>query len=118
MCCPTNHQSFRQFPMGVPVVNCGCGCVGKEQTVWSLENYREHLKAELASVERQIQAVQKGKQLRQGEMAGPSVAPFCFPDFYRARPCALRIFHLIILLACGIIGFGKYILLIFFSAAF
>lgn len=62
MCCPTTHQPIRQCPMKMPVANCGCGCIGKEQAVWSLENYRDHLKAELASVERQIQAVQKDRQ--------------------------------------------------------
>jgi hypothetical protein len=59
MCCQTTHQPVRHFSMGMPPSHCGCGCIGKEQTVWSLENYREHLKAELTSVEKQIQAAKK-----------------------------------------------------------
>jgi len=47
--------------MALPGAGCGCGCIGKEQIGWYLEYYREHLKAELASVERQIQAVQEIK---------------------------------------------------------
>lgn len=59
MCCTTTRQPVRQFPMAMPVADCGCGCIGKERIGWYLENYRDHLKVELASVERQIQAVTK-----------------------------------------------------------
>ncbi len=62
MCCSTTHTPVRPFPMAMPVANCGCGCIGKEQIGWYLENYREHLKAEMASIERYIQAVQKIKE--------------------------------------------------------
>ena len=61
MCCSTTHPPVRQFSMALPGAGCGCGCIGKEQIGWYLEYYREHLKAELASVERQIQAVQEIK---------------------------------------------------------
>ncbi len=37
--------------------HCGCGCTGRDQTVFRLENYKEHLKAELKSVENRIAAL-------------------------------------------------------------
>jgi hypothetical protein len=36
---------------------CSCGCVGREQSAWHLEHYKEHLKTELAMVEKRIQAI-------------------------------------------------------------
>jgi hypothetical protein len=47
--------------MGVFAATCGCGCIGSEQTAWHLENYRDYLKAELASVEKQILAIRNTK---------------------------------------------------------
>jgi hypothetical protein len=38
--------------------NCGCGYIGREQSTRHLEHYKEHLKTELASVEKRIQTIQ------------------------------------------------------------
>jgi len=40
--------------MGMTITDCGCGCLGKGQTPQNLENYRQYLKQELASVEDRI----------------------------------------------------------------
>jgi hypothetical protein len=58
---PATHQTIGANTMRMPVFNCGCGCLGKEQTVLQLENYRDHLKAELTAVEKQLQAIQKSE---------------------------------------------------------
>jgi hypothetical protein len=57
MCCSTPHQSPGRFSAGMFPAICGCGCVGKEQSAWHLEHYKEHLKTELAMVEKRIQAI-------------------------------------------------------------
>lgn len=59
MCCPTTYHPIDRHCAGMPAANCGCGCLGKEGAAWYLENRREHLKAELTSVENQIQAVRQ-----------------------------------------------------------
>lgn len=61
MCCPNPHQYPGRFAMGMLTATCGCGCMGREHPSWHLENYKEYLKAELASVEKQIQAIQHMK---------------------------------------------------------
>ncbi len=45
------------FPM-----QCGCGCLGKEQTAVMLDRYREHLKAELKHIETRISQLGKDGQ--------------------------------------------------------
>ena len=59
MCCQTIRQVSHPHCFSLPTAGCGCGCMGREQTLAHLENFREHLKVQLASVERQIQAAQK-----------------------------------------------------------
>jgi len=64
MCCNNLSTPVRgHFPpvsfTGAQHADCGCGCIGKEQSVSYLENYQEHLKAELKSVERQIKLRQQ-----------------------------------------------------------
>jgi hypothetical protein len=61
MCCSNPHQFPGRFAMGMFAATCGCGCIGSEQTAWHLENYRDYLKAELASVEKQILAIRNTK---------------------------------------------------------
>ena len=56
MCYPTTCQPISRNCMGMPAANCGCGCVGTEQTVLKLENCREHLKEQLVLIEKLIQA--------------------------------------------------------------
>ena len=58
MCCPNPHQSPGRFAMGMSGPTCGCGCIGRDKTIRHLENYRDFLKVELASVEKQIHAIQ------------------------------------------------------------
>ncbi len=64
MCCTDMGRSvqgpFQATPwVGFNPSDCGCGCIGKEQAVLRLTHYQEHLKAELKSVERQINALQE-----------------------------------------------------------
>jgi len=59
MCCQTTNHVISPHCMCLPMAGCGCGCMGRNQAVGNLENYREHLKVQLASVEKQIQATRK-----------------------------------------------------------
>lgn len=64
MCCTVAPKSTHNHLQATPCIgltpgNCGCGCIGQNQTVLRLERYQEHLKAELKSVERQMSALQK-----------------------------------------------------------
>ncbi len=65
MCCTDPHHraqdAFKatQWAGFGAAASCGCGCIGKDQTVLRLRHYQEHLKAELKSVERQINALQE-----------------------------------------------------------
>lgn len=64
MCCSVSpksaHNQLHAGPWaGLSPGNCGCGCMGEDQAVLRLKHYQEHLKAELKSVERQINAMQK-----------------------------------------------------------
>jgi hypothetical protein len=61
MCCSNPRQLPGRFSMGIHSAPCGCGCIGREQSVCYLENYKAYLEAELASVERQIVAIQHTK---------------------------------------------------------
>lgn len=61
MCCQNTNPSTGRFVTGMYASACGCGCMGREPNAWQLENYKEYLKAELASVEKQIRAIQKTK---------------------------------------------------------
>jgi len=54
MCCQSPHHPINHVCSGMSMLNCGCGCLGKENTQRNLENYREYLKQELDSVERMI----------------------------------------------------------------
>lgn len=54
MCCQSIQQPVSHFQSGFNAARCGCGCIGRAEAPWNLENYREHLKAELAWVEKQI----------------------------------------------------------------
>ncbi|MGD8837247.1 MAG: hypothetical protein PVJ84_05765 [Desulfobacteraceae bacterium] len=66
MCCTNPHHraqdAFKatQWAAFTPAV-CGCGCMGKDHSVLRLKHYQEHLKAELKSVERQINALDEPK---------------------------------------------------------
>lgn len=62
MCC-TGNQIQQQPPqtnrwIGLGPVSCGCGCIGKDQSILDLKHYQEHLKAELKSVERRIKSME------------------------------------------------------------
>jgi hypothetical protein len=63
MCCSTTNQHHHchghslQWESGPAY--CGCGGMGHGQTALRLENYKEHLKAELKSVEDQIADLKK-----------------------------------------------------------
>jgi hypothetical protein len=59
MCCQTTHHAASPHCTCQPMAGCGCGCMGRDQSVRNLETYREHLKVQLASVEKQIQAARK-----------------------------------------------------------
>ena len=64
MCCTVTpksvHNQLHAGPwVGLNPGNCGCGCIGEDQAELRLKHYQEHLKAELKSVERQINALQK-----------------------------------------------------------
>ncbi len=61
MCCSNPHQHPGPFAMGMHTATCGCGCIGREQPGWHLENYKSFLKAELESVEKRIHAIQDTK---------------------------------------------------------
>ena len=61
MCCQNPDQHPGRFIPQMPMVACGCGCIGREQPGWHLERYKEHLKAELALVEKRIQTIQDAK---------------------------------------------------------
>lgn len=61
MCHPNALASPGRFVSGMCAPACGCGCTGREPNAWHLENYKAYLKAELAAVEKQIQAIQKTK---------------------------------------------------------
>lgn len=67
MCCEVTPNPTQNHLQAMPWVglrsgNCGCGCMGKDQTALHLKRYQDHLKAELKSVERQINALQKPEE--------------------------------------------------------
>ena len=59
MCCPTTHTTKSPQFMGMTAQDCGCGCLGNAPTKTELEKYRDHLKVELKSIEKQIQNLQE-----------------------------------------------------------
>lgn len=55
MCCSTTTRPIEtpHFTGRLPG-DCGCGCIGRQSSTIQLERYRDHLKAELTAVEKQI----------------------------------------------------------------
>ncbi len=67
MCCTDQPNTVPRTPFAMAggytfPLQCGCGCIGKEQTAMRLNRYREHLKAELKHIETQIGELGKADQ--------------------------------------------------------
>ena len=64
MCCSNQHQYPERFNKAMHKAACGCGCIGREKPGWHLESYKAYLKAELESVEEQIQDIRDIRDIR------------------------------------------------------